>query len=230
MSQMNREMERDKRLWIPTWLKQEDHGQMFGEPVDGDYDEPDPGGGIDPRKSGEIEVADEETLREEVRRHGRVEREPEIGRHEDEPMPPPGAAAFGMGYSDTYWTHFDFRQDVAGLVRRIQAKFPYLLYSNTYYMHPPVHGRKYEFVSVDRWGGGLNAAGEYVGYRGKPLPFDLGKRVFNAIFNAPGRPYLYWTIYRGRMWTRGYGWGPSPGGPPGSDPRHDWHIHETYLL
>ena len=222
MARNTETIEQDKKLWIPPWVEQED-------PTDGDHDEPDPGGDLDLENPRGIERATEEEMREEIRLHGRITREPEIGRFDDEPTPHPRAVAGGMGYADDYPTHFDFRPDVAALVRRIQAKFPWLLFSNTYRFHPPVHGRTYELVSVDRWMGGI-VNGRYAGYRGKPLEQGLGTRVFNAIFNAPGRPHLYWIIYRGRMWTRGYGWGPSPWGPAGSDARHDWHIHETYVL
>lgn len=231
-------IEGDKRLWVPPWLEAEGAEDAAGPlPVDGS-------GRVRaahvaapniPEAGAEVVPASAEVLAEEIRRHGIVREEPEILRArelgillepEGDGEDRPGIA----GYADTYWTHFDYRSDVAELVRRIQARFPWRLYLNTYFHHPPVHGRRYEFVSFDVWGGGLNDAGAYVGYRGKPLPVELGRRVFNSIFNDPRLPNIYWIIYRGRMWTRGYGWGPAPWGPAGSDARHDWHIHVTCLL
>jgi hypothetical protein len=96
-------------------------------------------------------------------------------------------------------------------------------------MHPPVYGRKYEFVSVDFWGGG-RSHGKYVGYRGKPIGASLGQRVFSAIFHDRYKPNIFWIIWNGRMWVRGTGWEASPWGPPDSDPRHEKHIHVTYVL
>lgn len=233
-------LEEDKALWIPDWL-------------DGPPDPPAAKSFAPADKSihvnlvpGEIEVADDELLADEIRRHGRIAEEPEIGRARDlrlipsldRPasieLPPLPSAQVDVelrvgGYSDTYWTHFDYREDVAKEVVRTQKKFPWQTYMNTYYCHPPVYGRKYEFVSWDVWQGGI-IGGKYVGYRGKPLNLELGRRVFNAVFYDPFAPPIYWIIYRGRMWTRGYGWGPSPGGPPDSDPQHNLHIHKSSLL
>ena len=219
-------IEEDKRLWIPPWLE-------------GDPNPPDHRAAPEDRNvhvntvPGEVEVADTETMLREIQRFGKVDEEPEIGRARDLGVvwPPPEAEAeVGIeSYISDHPTHFDFRPDVARFVARIQKLFPWLTFMNTYYRHPPVFGRRLEFVSVDTWQGGL-VDGRYVGYRGKPLDPDLGARVFNAIFNDPYAPPIYWIIYRGRMWTRGYGWGPSPGGPPDSDPRHDWHIHLSCLL
>lgn len=234
------EIEQDKKPWIPDWLE-------------GPPDPPESKTAPDDRNvhvnlvPGEIEVADDETMRAEIARFGRVAEEPEIGRARElatltgvsstEYRPAPNYPLEELlsaemrvgGYSDTYWTHFDYRADVAKEVVRLQKRFPWLTYMNTYYMHPPVYGRRYEFVSWDVWQGGT-INGKYVGYRGKPLDPDLGARVFNAVFYDPYAPPIYWIIYRGRMWTRGYGWGPAPGGPPDSDPGHWQHIHKSSLL
>lgn len=134
-----------------------------------------------------------------------------------------------MSYISDHPTQFNFRSDVQRLINRVQDKFPYETYACTYYQHPPVFGRKYETVSVDFWGGGI-VNGRYVGYRGKDINSVVdGWDVFNEIFNDPYEPNIYWIIFGGRMWTRGYGWGPAPWGPTGSDARHDKHIHVTYL-
>ena len=118
---------------------------------------------------------------------------------------------------------------MARAINRVQKKFPSQTFANTYYMHPPVYGRKYEFVSVDFWGGGLSN-GQYVGNRGKPIGAFLGHKVWNALYQDSYLPNIFWIIWNGRMWVRGSGWGPSPWGPPDSDARHFRHIHVTYVL
>ncbi len=170
-----------------------------------------------------VEVASESEL-EKLKRKLGTHKEPEIARFEAEQV------GVQNWYEDTYWTHFDFRPDVKKAIKRVQAKFPYKTFANTYYCHPPVYDRTYEFVSVDYWGGGFYN-GVYAGYRGKDINLVIdGWDVFNAIFNDPYLPNIAWIIYGGRMWTRGYGWGPAPYGPAGSDAGHYYHIHVTYVL
>ena len=134
-----------------------------------------------------------------------------------------------MSYIDDHPTRFDFRGDVHKAINRVQKKFPFQTFANTYVGHPPGFGGKYDRVSVDFWGGGRKN-GRYVGYRGKPLAHNLGDRVFRAIFNDKHKPNISWIIWRGRMWVRGKGWGPAPGGPPDSDAGHYKHIHVTFML
>ncbi len=181
--------------------------------------------------SDEIEAATEQDLQRIIEEEGRVA-EPEIGAYELYTAPSPGEAGTtrrARSYISNHPTHFDFRADVARLVNRIQRKFPWQTFANTYYMHPPGYGRTYEFVSVDFWGGGLSN-GRYVGYRGKPIGASLGHRVWNALFHDRHLPNINWIIWNGRMWVRGTGWHPSPWGPPDSDPGHYNHIHVTYML
>ncbi len=135
-----------------------------------------------------------------------------------------------MSYISDYPTHFDWRQDVEYLVRKYEAEFPWKTFINTYKNHPPLFGRKYEFVSFDVWAGGLDRYGQYTGYRGKALDPTLGERIFWRIFNDPDGPPIYWIIYKNRMWVRGQGWQPAPSGPADSDPQHNNHIHVTYCL
>ena len=56
-------------------------------------------------------------------------------------------------YIDDHPTNFDFRADVARLVNRIQSKFPWQTFANTYYWHPPYDPPtitvQYDQVSVD---------------------------------------------------------------------------------
>lgn len=220
MAKKGLDKDEEKRAWKPRKVERDD-------PVDGEEDPEDRNVEIN-TVAGEVEAASEEELAREIEKHGRL-REPEVALEEDGPPPPEGAAAFG-GYAETYYTHFEWRDDVKRAIARVQKKFPFRTFANTYFCHPPVYGRKYEFVSVDFWGGGM-AGGKYVGYRGKPINLTVnGWDVFNAIFNDGYLPNIAWAIHGGRMWTRGYGWGPSPYGPPDSDPAHVNHIHVTYLL
>lgn len=139
-----------------------------------------------------------------------------------------------MSYEDKHPTHFRWRDDVRARVNRLQAKWPWKTYVNTYEWHPPYNPptitRRYDAVSFDVWGGGLDAKGDrYLGYRGKPLPKELGVKIFRHLFYDPDPPDIYWIIWWGRMWVKGKGWGPAPSGPPDSDPEHNFHIHITYM-
>lgn len=181
--------------------------------------------------SDEIEVATVEDLQRIVEEEGKVG-EPEIGAYELYMAPSSGeeeAVGRTRSYILQHPTHFNFRADVARLVNRIQSKFPWQTFANTYYMHPPGYGTKYDAVSVDFWGGGL-WNGQYVGYRGKPIGASLGHQVWDALFHDPNLPNISWIIWNGRMWVRGSGWHLSPWGPPDSDAGHYNHIHVTYVL
>lgn len=210
----------EDRLWMPPEVEIE-------APVDGDSVPEDRNVHIN-TVPGEVEVATEEELQQEVEKYKSL-REPEAAREEEGKPPPPGAAAFGGWYEEKYWTHFDFRDDVARVIARIQKKFPWQTFANTYYMHPPVYARKYERVSVDFWGGG-RVNGRYAGYRGKPIGTSLGWNIVNAAMNDPYLPNINWIIFGGKMWTRGVGWGPAPWGPAGSDAGHHFHCHISYVL
>lgn len=122
-------------------------------------------------------------------------------------------------YATTYWTHHDWDPDVEELVMRYESEFEGI-YLNTYYCHPPVYGRTYEFRSFDVW----DSAG-----RGQALDPTLGDAVFDRIFHDPYGPPIAWIIYKGQMWTP---WGWEVYDPPedGSDPGHYRHIHVTYAV
>ena len=205
-------------------VSERDYPTLEAPPVDGTYE---PDADKVPERinivSDEIEAATAEDLQRIIEEEGNVG-EPEIGVYE---LDVPTRAR--ESYSSLYPTHFDFRADVARLVNRIQSEFPWQTFANTYYMHPPIYGRKYEFVSVDFWGGGLSN-GQYVGYRGKPIGAALGHRVGDALYHDPFLPNIFWIIWNGRMWVRGSGWGPSPWGPSDSDAGHFQHVHVTYVL
>lgn len=140
----------------------------------------------------------------------------------------PGGEITTAGYADTYPTRFFFRSDVRGSINRVQSKYPWLLYSNTYWMHPPVFGHVWETRSVDFWAGGLSN-GYYTGYRGKNINITVnGWDIFNAIFNDPNPPNIAWIIYGGYMWSWNGGWTSAPWGPAGSDAGHYAHCHVSY--
>lgn len=209
--EMNAQLEKDKEPWIPHQMERE-------EPVDGTEQASEGTWLVREAKSRKPE-APLETIQQEMLRYG-VWSEPEL---------PAPATVAGLTYIDQYPTRFFYRDDVRHVVRRTQTKFPNLTYANTYLNHPPVYGHTYERQSADFWGGGI-LNGQYVGYRGKDINLTVnGWDVANALFNDPHLPNIYWLIHAGRMWTRGYGWGPSPYGPAGSDAGHYYHVHVTYL-
>ena len=138
-----------------------------------------------------------------------------------------------MSYITDHPTNFGWRADVARSIARVQKKFPYKTYANTYLWHPPydppVITKRYDAMSVDYWGGGV-VNGKYVGYRGKDINLTVdGDAVFDAIWNDPYLPNIHWIIWNGWMWVRGSGWQRAPWGPPDSDAGHFRHIHVTYV-
>ena len=183
--------------------------------------------------SDELEVATEEELQRIIEQEGQ-ELEPEIAAAEPDATLGPGearAVSRALPYHVLHPTNFNWRADVARLVNRIQKKFPWQTYANTYSWHPPYSPPlitvRYDAVSVDFWGGG-RSNGKYVGYRGKPIGTSLGYKVWKAIFNDRYEPNIFWIIWNGRMWVHGRGWGRAPWGPAGSDAGHYNHIHVTY--
>lgn len=146
-----------------------------------------------------------------------------------------------ISYLSDHPTNFNWNPRVKERVALIQRRHPWKTFINTYWDHPPdFHTPRlwpvdfYSKKSFDVWGGGGNSQATYSGYRGKPLPQELGKRIFHEIFNASGGPPIDWCIYRGKMYwspkTGGSGWTASPAGPADSDPGHWQHIHVTYQV
>jgi len=124
-------------------------------------------------------------------------------------------------YANTYPTHHRWNDDVYRFVLKYEAQYAGI-YLNTYYMHPPVFGRKWEFRSFDVW----DVAG-----RGFALDPDLGKEVRRTIMGDPEPPWIAWIIYRGKMWTPTLGevpWDLQP--DDGSDYGHWRHIHVTFAF
>ena len=125
-----------------------------------------------------------------------------------------------VDYVREHPTNYDWRDDIEELTSRLvnMDEFYEKIWINTYFEHPPVWNR--DITSFDVWG---------FGGRGDPLPVDIGRQVYDAIFDDPNPPDIWWIIYQGNMWTRAGGDEPSPEGPPDSDPEHQLHIHVTYL-
>ncbi len=125
-----------------------------------------------------------------------------------------------VGYVREHPTNYVWRDDIEKLTARLvnMDRFYEKIWINTYREHPPVLPR--DTTSFDVWG---------FGGRGDTLPQGIGREVFDAIFDDPNPPDIWWIIYRGRMWTRAGGDQASPPGPPDSDPQHNNHIHVTYL-
>ncbi|MDP9480817.1 MAG: hypothetical protein M3R38_35000, partial [Actinomycetota bacterium] len=125
-----------------------------------------------------------------------------------------------VAYVREHPTNYIWRSDIEKLTTRLvnMDRFYKKIWINTYKKHPPGWNR--DTTSFDVWG---------FGGRGDVLPVEIGREVFDVIFDDPNPPDIWWTIYRGRMWTRAGGDQPSPPGPPDSDPQHNNHIHVTYL-
>jgi GH25 family lysozyme M1 (1,4-beta-N-acetylmuramidase) len=124
-------------------------------------------------------------------------------------------------YANTFPTHHDWNDDVNRLVLKYEAQYAGI-YLNTYFKHPPVFGRTWEFRSFDVW----DVAG-----RGFALDSNLGDEVYNTIMGDPEPPWIAWIIYKGAMWTPGGGrepWDLQP--DDGSDFGHWRHIHVTYAF
>jgi GH25 family lysozyme M1 (1,4-beta-N-acetylmuramidase) len=124
-------------------------------------------------------------------------------------------------YANTYPTHHDWNDDVYRLVLKYEAQYAGI-YLNTYYMHPPVFGRKWEFRSFDVW----DVAG-----RGYALDPDLGDEVHRTIMGDLEPPWIAWIIYKGIKWDPVRGkvpWDLQP--DDGSDFGHWRHIHVTFAF
>lgn len=135
-------------------------------------------------------------------------------------------------YIEEHPTNFNWRYDVQQNVWRIQNKFPWMTFINTYYWHPPYNPpaitKRYDRLSFDVWGGGRDRDGKYIGYRGKPLEQPLYERVFNFIFNMGVGPWIDWILCNGWMWQAGKWTVYDPPDPQGADMGHYKHIHVTY--
>lgn len=138
-----------------------------------------------------------------------------------------------MTYILDHPTTFNWTPEVRLVVARLQAAHPWRTYVNTYIWHPPYDppngiSRDYQWQSFDVWGGG-RVRGQYAGYRGKPLPRRLGRKIFRELWNGEhGGPYIAWIIYNTHMWVAGEGWQLAPPGAADSDPGHLAHIHVTF--
>ncbi len=135
-------------------------------------------------------------------------------------------------YIDEHPTHFNWRWDVKAMVDRVQSKWPWLTYVNTYTWHPPYDPpaitKKYDALSFDVWGGGVSN-GRYTGYRGKALPDYLHTQIFDYLFNYPGNPNIDWILTNGWMWSRWGGWSRyNPPDPYNADMGHFRHLHVTF--
>jgi len=119
-------------------------------------------------------------------------------------------------------TNYIWRANIEQLTDRLVNMDPFYrrIWVNTYFFHPPVVTPRRDMLSFDVWD---------FGGRGFHLDVNLGNQVFQRLFNDPNLPNINWIIWQGRMWTRGVGFGPSPPGPPDSDPGHFSHLHVTYL-
>ena len=123
-------------------------------------------------------------------------------------------------YAKAHFTHHDWRPDVLALVLKYEAWFPGV-YLNTYFQHPPIFGRIWEFVSYDVWD---------IKGRGYAVGRERGWQIVYAIMNDPAPPPIAWLIFDGWIWTPEDGWQLYPDHDVASDAQHRYHIHVTHKL
>jgi hypothetical protein len=137
-----------------------------------------------------------------------------------------------MSYLTEHPTSYSWNSEVREVVAKLQAAYPWQTFLCTYWWHPPFDEaagvlRDYQAQSFDVWGGGKQA-GVYTGYRGKPLPKRLGRKIYKDLWEGRfGGPDIAWIIWEGKMWIRGVGERPAPAGAADSDPGHFGHVHCT---
>jgi len=123
-------------------------------------------------------------------------------------------------------TRFEWREDVAGVIRRLYRQFGRDNISiNTYVQHPGDDGGRFarDTTSFDVWGpGGRGEEGGEDFF----LPPALGAQVFRFLFDDPNPPDIDWIIYQGEIFTRAT----LEFRPFGFDDFtfHNNHIHVTY--
>ena len=118
-------------------------------------------------------------------------------------------------YQDRHPTRYNFRPDVADVVRRIYRKYPDQVHINTYRDHPEGYWRTPD--SFDVWG---------PGGRNDPLDTRIGDEIRDMLFDDPRKPDIDWIIWRRWIWSRGGGWQRFGDGP---FTWHDDHIHTTFV-
>lgn len=128
-------------------------------------------------------------------------------------------------YVRDFPTHYEWAARVSRRAHRLvnAEDFRGKIWVTTYLKHPPAFPR--EHLSLDVWGSGG---------RGDPIGEDLGHRVYDRLFNDPHPPDVWWCIWQNRMYVRDpqtfeEEFKSAPPGPPGSDPKHEFHLHVSYL-
>lgn len=133
-------------------------------------------------------------------------------------IPGPVAIPNSSDWMKRHPTRFDWRRDIADLVRSVEAQ--YVCYPCTYVDHPEGWGKKLgrnlDIVSVDFWG----AAG-----RGQPISWAVGEAIVNRVLGDPNPPEVDWLIWYGRIWTPDAGWQPWQDDGTGL---HKDHPHVTF--
>ena len=122
-------------------------------------------------------------------------------------------------YQDRHPTRYRWREDVAGVIRRLYKRFGSDIHVNTYVQHPGDENGRWarDTAAFDVWGG-----------RGRnfDLPPALGDKVYDLLFDDLNPPDIDWIIWKRKIWRRST-WSSRPWG---SDEFtwHDDHIHVTY--
>jgi hypothetical protein len=137
------------------------------------------------------------------------------------PLDPEPGFSPPLPYIDVHPTRYEWREDVAGVIRRLYRQFASdNIYVNTYVEHPGDEGGRFarDTAAFDVWG---------PDGRTHFLPTAVGERVFRFLFDDPNPPDIDWIIYQQEIWTRAT----FSSRPFGFDDFtfHDDHIHVTYI-
>jgi hypothetical protein len=122
-------------------------------------------------------------------------------------------------YQDRHPTRYEWREDVAGVIRRLYKTFGSAIHVNTYVQHPGDENGRWarDTAAFDVWG---------EGGRNDFLPSALGDEVYDFLFTDPNPPNIDWIIYKREIWTSAT-WSSRPWGFDRFT-WHDDHIHVTY--
>jgi hypothetical protein len=149
------------------------------------------------------------------------------------PLKPKPGTFPPLRYIDVHPTRYQWRKDVARVIRRLYRQFGSdNIKINTYVQHPGDEGGIFarDTTSFDVWGPGGRMAGPEKGELGPNffLPPVLGEQIFDFLFEDPNPPDIDWIIYQREIRISSERYHSRPFGFDAFT-FHDDHIHVTYL-
>ena len=135
----------------------------------------------------------------------------------------PGELGTGS-YIDNHPTRYEWREDVANVIRRLYRRFGSAISVNTYVQHPGDEDGRFarDTAAFDVWGPGGREAADSTFF----LDPVLGDQIYHFLFDDLNPPDIDWIIYKQEIWTRET----FSKRPFGFDDFtfHNDHIHVTY--